>query len=374
MKAFARTAGFGSSLRLTLPRATIRFDSPSARKRDGANSDFCVGPTTVDRTCASDWDKRLDEETGANLYACQAWGTYKARMNWAVRRVEIRGEDGRALGFVQYQVRRVGFARFVLAQGCPVLTEAGAARAEATLSAFRDHLALGTFDLLGINFQEFQHNEAAPALLALGFLPVVSPRQYTIEVDLTQDMKQIEAKLDLKWRRNLHKARCNSELEIAILTDPEERLRAFDTFTEMYAALQARKGFTNTLNWPAYRDIAATDPRLVILEVRENGLPIMVRITHRAKQRWTDFFAASNERGRATNAAALSVWALIERAKAEGCPVYDLGGIDPAGNRGVFRFKRGLSRRVVQSTPLWLFGRNHFLSNVAAALLVRRWP
>lgn len=372
MMAFARTAGSGSSLRPTLPRATLQSGISSARTSDGDNSNSCAGLTTVDWTDALDWDKRLGEETGANLYAAQAWGTYKARMNWAVQRIEIRGEDGRALAFVQYQVRRIGFARFVLAQGCPVLTEAGAARAEATLTAFRNHLALGAFDLLGVNFQEFQHNEAAPALLALGFLPVVSPRQHTIELDLTQDMKQIEAGLDPKWRRNLDKARCNPELETSILTGPEERLRAFDTFTEMYAALQARKGFRNTLNPQAYRDIAATDPRLVILEVRESGVPIMVRITHQAKQRWTDFFAASNERGRTTNAAALSVWTLIERAKAEGCPVYDLGGVDPAGNRGVFRFKRGISRRVVQSTPLWLFGRNRFLRTAAAALLVHR--
>lgn len=372
MTAFARTASFEVSLRLAQPSATTRSGGSSARKREGENAPLPAGLTIVDRTDALNWDERLCEQPWANLYAYQAWGTYKARMNWSVRRIEIQGEDGRALAYVQYQVRRIGFARFVLAQGCPVLTEAGMARAEATLIAFRDHLALGSFDLLGVNFQEFQHGEAASALLALGFVPVVSPRQHTIELDLSQDIGAIEAGLDPKWRRNLDKARHNTELEAAILTDPVERLRAFDNFTEMYAELQSRKGFSNTFNPRAYRDLAAFDPCLLILEVRENSVPIMVRITHRAKQRWTDFFAASNERGRATNAAALSVWTLIGRAKAEGCPVYDLGGVDPAGNRGVFRFKRGLSRRVVQSTPLWLYGRNRFVRTVAAALFMQR--
>lgn len=371
----ARAAASGPSLlRLTARSETHRDTrrrgpAPSATlERHAPAADL----TVVDLTEAPDWDERLADEPGANLYVARPWGIYKARLNWAVRRIAIRDGQGRDLAYVQVQERRLGFARFVLAQGCPVLTAAGAARAEATLRAFRDHLALGPFDLLGVNFQEFQDNEAVPALLALDFAPVVSARQHTLELDLTRDIDAIAAGLDSKWRRNLAKARRNPDLDTAILTDPDARLSAFDTFSGMYAALQARKGFSNTLDPKAFRDIAATDPRLVILEVRENGEPIMVRIAHRAQARWTDFFAASNERGRATNAAALSVWTLIEQAKAEGSPVYDLGGIDPAGNRGVFDFKRGVSRRVVQSTPLWLHGRTRLVRSLAAALLAQR--
>lgn len=375
----ARTAAPGPDVRQDsrqdLRRPSGRSDAwrrgltPPASPERRPSSD---GLTVVDMTGASDWDERIADEPGANLYAARPWGTYKARLNWAVRRVAVRDGSARPLAFVQYQERRVGPARFVLAQGCPVLTAAGAARAEATLSAFRDHLALGPFDLLGVNFHEFQDNEVVPALLALDFVPVVSARQHTLELDLTRDLEAIEAGLDSKWRRNLAKARRNPDLDTVLLTDPDARLAAFDVFTGMYAALQRRKGFSNSLDPSAFRDIAAADPRLVILEVRENGAPIMVRIAHRAQTRWTDFFAASNERGRATNAAALSVWTLIEQAKADGCPVYDLGGIDPAGNRGVFDFKRGVSRRVVQSTPLWLHGRTRLIRSAAAALLAQR--
>lgn len=330
------------------------------------------GLVIVDHTDAPDWDAWIDAEPGGNFYAAKPWGTYKARLNWTVRRIAVQDGSGRPLAFVQVQQRCIGPARFVLAQGCPVLTAAGRTRAEAALSALRDHLDLGLFDLFGVNFQEFQDNEAMSALLALGFVPVVSARQHTLELDLTRPIATIEAELDPKWRRKLARARRNADLETRILTGAQERLRAFDVFTEMYAALRNRKGFSTTFDPQAFRDIAATDPRLVILEVRENGSPIMVRIAHRAAARWTDFFAASNERGRATNAAALSVWSSIERAKDEGCPIYDLGGIDPAGDRGVFDFKRGISRRVVQSTPLWLYGRSRLVRSLAAAFLAQR--
>lgn len=359
-------------LRAPRVRTAHRSSDPSAWERDGEDAPSCGRLTIIDRTNASDWDERVGEQAEANLYVFQPWGTYKARLKWSVRRIEILGEDRQTLAYVQYQVRRVGLVRFVLVQGCPVLTALGAAWARALIDAFLDHLALGRFDLLGVNFQEFQNNEMVPALLTLGFVPVVSPRHYTLEIDLTTSLNAIFAGADRNWRRNLLKALDNPDLNAVILTDPAERLRAFDRFTEMYAALQARKGFSNTFNPQAFRDIAAADLRLVILEVRERGETVMVRITHRAQGRWTDFFAASNERGRATNAAALSVWRLIEQAKAEGCPVYDLGGIDPVGNRGVFNFKRGLSRRVVQSTPLWLYSRTGLLRTVAATLLAQR--
>nr|WP_246681702.1 GNAT family N-acetyltransferase [Methylobacterium sp. L1A1] len=367
----ARTASVGVEQQLLLRTAT-QSGGPSAAKRDGGSVPTCAELATVDRTDAPDWDERLGEQIEANLYASQPWGTYKTRLNWSVRRIEILSEKGLTLAYVQYQVRRVGPARFVLVQGCPVLTVLGTARAEAVLGALLDHLALGRFDLLGVNFQEFQNNEMVPALLALGFVPVVSPRHHTLVVDLTTSLNATLAGTNPNWRRSLTKAQNNPDLDAVILTDPAERLRAFDKFTEMYVALQARKGFSNTLNPQAFRDIAASDPRLVILEVRERGETIMVRITHRAQTRWTDLFAASNGRGRATNAAGLSVWTLIEQAKAEGCPVYDLGGIDPAGNRSVFKFKRDLSRRVVQSTPLWLYGRTGALRIAAATLLAQR--
>jgi lipid II:glycine glycyltransferase (peptidoglycan interpeptide bridge formation enzyme) len=41
-------------------------------------------------------------------------------------------------------------------------------------------------------------------------------------------------------------------------------------------------------------------------------------------------------------AAYLLQWKAIEEARARGCRWYDLGGIDPAENPGVFHFKEGL--------------------------------
>ncbi|WP_342144992.1 GNAT family N-acetyltransferase, partial [Methylobacterium fujisawaense] len=81
---------------------------------------------------------------------------------------------------------------------------------------------------------------------------------------------------------------------------------------------------------------------------------------------------ASNARARATGAATLAVWRFVERAKAEGCRVFDFGGIDPAVNRPVFDFKRGLCTHVVQHNPLWIYSKTPALRKLAPVLLSLR--
>lgn len=328
--------------------------------------------TATDLTDDPDWDERVWRQPGANIYASRRWGEYKRRIGWEVRRVAILAGDGQALAYAQYQRRRCGPGHFVLAQGCPVLTRSGWRRAEAVFRTFLDHLDLGRFDLLGVNYQQFQRPESVLALLGHGFAPIVTPRTHTLELDLTQGADRLRSRMEGRWRDMLKSAEANPDLSVAFPTDLAARLSAFDTFSRFYADLKRRKGFRNSLEPAAYRDLAAADPNLLFLEVREKGEPILVRIVHRAPERWTDFYVASNARAKATEASRLAAWRLIERAGEEGCRTLDLGGIDPFGNPGVYEFKRGLCRDVVTANPLWLFSRTRLLRRAMTGLLAAR--
>ena len=322
-------------------------------------------------TDVPDWDSRVWAHPGANIYCAGPWGDYKRRLGLGVRRAVIEA-GGEALAFVQWQERRRGPARLIHVQGGPVLTQAGARRAEAVFAALIGHLDLSRFDLVGVKYEQFESREATLALLMHGFAPVVLARNHTLELDLTQELDAIRAAMEHRWRKALRKAEGNPDLTTHFLTDRSERLAAFDDFSAMYAALQERKGFSASLRPDAYRDIAADDGRLLFLDVREKGERVLVRIAHLSAERCTDFFTASNARARATSAAGLAVWRIVERAKAEGCRVFDFGGVDPASNRNVFEFKRGLSGAIVQSDPLWVYSRSPALRRAAAALLALR--
>lgn len=320
----------------------------------------------------SEWDEAVWRHPQGNIFRSWMWGEYKSRLGWDARRVVIVDEAGDPLAFVQHQEKAVGFARFVHVQGGPLLTGKGERHAETAIGLFLDHLALGRLDLLACDFERFGSPAGVLALLAQGFAPVVSRRNHTLEVDLTKGPELILQATESRWRKALRRAERNETLSVRFLTDFDERLACFDAFSAMYADLKKRKGFDNAFDCAAYRDLAAGDPRHLFLEVRDGGALVLVRIAHLSSERCTDFFTASTEQARASGAATLAVWRVVERAIAEGCRIFDHGGIDPAGNRGVYDFKRGLSGNVVQSGPLWLYGRASRLRDVAGAYLAFR--
>ncbi|KMO31111.1 lipid II:glycine glycyltransferase FemX [Methylobacterium aquaticum] len=322
-------------------------------------------------TDVSTWDDAVWTQPRGTIFAASGWGTYKARRGAGVERLSVVDEGGDLLGLAQVQSRRRGPVRQLYIQGGPLLTGKGERHGEAVLRTLLAHLALGPLDLLVVDPTRTESPGAVLGLLAAGFRPVATAGRHTLEVDLTAGLDAIQAGMEQRWRKALRKAERQPDLTARFLDDPAERLAAFDAFTAMYAALKTRKGFSNDFDAAAYRDLAAADLRHVILEIREGGELCLVRIAHRSRDRFTDFFTASTERAKANAAAYLAVWHFIRRGAAEGCRVFDFGGIDPAGNRGVYDFKRGLTRTVVSSGPLWLYGRHRLVTAAAGAVLAR---
>ncbi|MET7244726.1 GNAT family N-acetyltransferase [Methylobacterium sp. EM32] len=322
-------------------------------------------------TDAPNWDAAVWAQPRGTIFSAAGWGIYKTRRGAGVERLSILDEAGDLLGLAQVQRRRRGPARQFYLQGGPLLTEKGERHGEAVVRALLAHLALGPLDLVVVDFNRAESPGAVLGLLATGFRPVATASRHTLEVDLTRGLDALQAEMEQRWRKALRKAERNAALSVRFLDEPAERLKAFDAFAAMYAALKTRKGFSNDFDPAAYRDLAANDPRHVMLEVREGDELCLVRIAHVSRDRFTDFFTASTERAKANAAAYLAVWSFIRRGAEEGCRVFDFGGIDPAHNRGVYDFKRGLTRNVASSGPLWLYGRNRLVTAAAGAVLAR---
>lgn len=317
------------------------------------------------------WDAAVWAHASGTIFAAAGWGTYKARCGADIARLGVSDENGDLLGFAQMQIRARGPARQIYVQGGPLLTDKGERHGESVMRALLTYLALGPLDLMIVDPARAESPGAVLGLLAAGFAPVTAAGRHTLEVDLTHGLEKVQAEMEQRWRKALRKAQRNTELSLHFLDTVNERLAAFDAFAEMYKALKLRKGFSNNFDASAYRDLAANDPHLVMLEVRDGGERCLVRIAHVSRNRFTDFFTASTERAKVNAAAYLAVWGFICRGAEEGCRVFDFGGIDPANNRGVYDFKRGLTRNVVPSSSLWLYSRTHTVRAVAGTLLSR---
>ncbi|WP_245524515.1 lipid II:glycine glycyltransferase FemX [Methylobacterium nonmethylotrophicum] len=317
------------------------------------------------------WDEAVWAQGRGTIFSAAGWGTYKARRGARIARLSVVDDAGDLLGLAQVQIKHRGPTRQVYLQGGPLLTRKGERQGEAVVRSLLAHLSLGPLDLVVVDFNRAESPGAVLGLLACGFRPVTTASRHTLEVDLTGGLDAVTAEMDPRWRQRLRKAERNAAMTARFLDDPAERLAAFDAFAVMYASLKTRKNFANDFDCAAYRDLAANDPRHLILAVREGDELCLVRIAHRSRDRLTDFFTASTERAKANAAAYLAVWSFVRRATEDGCRAFDFGGIDPVRNRGVYDFKRGLTRNVVSSGPLWLYGRNRLVTAAAGAALAR---
>ena len=210
------------------------------------------------------------------------------------------------------------------------------------------------------------------AVLSAGMTPVLAPSQQTLVIDLSPSEEELRSRLRRSWRSRLRQAEANTDLTTVFATEPAERTAALKAFERFYGELRERKRFHTSFSPAAAHDIFRDDPRYVILEVRERETPTAVFIAHTTRDSLTSFFAASSDAARKNCANYLGHWKLITYAKARGLHTFDCGGIDPAGNPGVYQFKAGLADDVVQTGPIWIHTKASAMRMLALLALTQR--
>jgi CelD/BcsL family acetyltransferase involved in cellulose biosynthesis len=110
-----------------------------------------------------------------------------------------------------------------------------------------------------------------------------------------------------------------------------------------------------------------------ILICEQDGVPVAGLVASAMGDSAIYLLGATSDNGLNAKGAYLLQWTLIQWLKENGFKWYDLGGIDPEGNPGVYSFKRGLSGTdLFQLTPL--VACNSFVSSaiVRASLVAHR--
>jgi hypothetical protein len=176
---------------------------------------------------------------------------------------------------------------------------------------------------------------------AEGFPPTNRAAPYrTIMVDLSPSPARIRAALRQKWRNCLNRAERNSPV-IRAGTD----IGFYDLFRSLFDELRHGKRFTTHLDASFYRTVHQNlddDERLWISLAFVQGRPAAGHVSSLLGDTCVYLLGAANDIGRRTMASYLLQWHAINTARARGCRWYDLGGIDPLANPGVYHFKRGL--------------------------------
>lgn len=190
-------------------------------------------------------------------------------------------------------------------------------------------------------FPEDEADAYRAAFTSAGFAPrTQDPIDRTIVVDLTPDLGMLRKGFAQKWRNGLNQSERRG-VTVKTRTDDE----AMSVFCSLYDDMWAAKRFDTGVSVASYARMQThwpDDEKLAISLAFHEGQPVAGHVSSCLGDTCVYLLGASNDEGRSCKASYLLQWRTIEHARAAGVLSYDLGGIDPEGNPGVYHFKSGM--------------------------------
>jgi hypothetical protein len=162
----------------------------------------------------------------------------------------------------------------------------------------------------------------------------------TLLLDLSAPLEDLRKALHKTWRRYLNTSERN-ELQV---TEGEDLERYF-TFCRLYEQMLKRKHFWAGVRIEEFAGIQKRLPqhqRMKIFLSEREGRAVGALVCSAIGDSAIYLLGASVDDMK-LRASYLLHWSVIKWLKDNGTRYYDLGGIDPVTNPGVYQFKRGLS-------------------------------
>jgi lipid II:glycine glycyltransferase (peptidoglycan interpeptide bridge formation enzyme) len=177
----------------------------------------------------------------------------------------------------------------------------------------------------------------------------------TFIVDLSPSIEDLRKKLDKKWRNQLSSSEKNN-LKVVQGKGGDGCSDEYRTFCLIYNQMRRRKTFKTTVDVEEFGRIQQDLPErhhMRVLICEDRAVPVAGLVASAMGDSAIYLLGATSDEGLRSKGAYLLQWTLINWLKENGFKWYDLGGIDPERNPGVYHFKRGLSGTdITQIKPL----------------------
>jgi len=163
----------------------------------------------------------------------------------------------------------------------------------------------------------------------------------TFAVDLTPPLEELRSGLDKKWRNQLSRSERN---QLTMVSGHGSEV--YRAFCEIYSQMRERKAFQTTVDADEFgriQEFLTESQRMHVMICQDKGIPVAGLVASAMGNSAIYLLGATTDAGLNAKGAYLLQWTLICWLKERGIKSYDLGGIDPEGNPGVYHFKKGLS-------------------------------
>ncbi len=305
---------------------------------------------TVEVDCVNDaqWSDTLNSFEDATIYQTFAYGTVRWGSKNLSHIVLKNGES--VVAAAQLVIKKIPFVRLGVAYAPwgPVWRvkdgEKNKAYLEQILKALINEYALKRGLLLQCSPPDIagEDDEIVSIYRNAGFNKDLRVNPYrTFIIDMTRSIEELRTGLDSKWRNQLNKALKN-DLEVSEGSSDSD----YKVFLDLQREMQDRKKYTPGVDYDEFRDILNQLPdsqKMKIYICSHEGVPVAATIISLIGKRGIYLLGATANSGMQLNGSNLLQWRIIEWLKNQGCSCYDLGGIDPENNPGVYHFKNRLA-------------------------------
>jgi hypothetical protein len=295
----------------------------------------------------ADWDAALAVLPGGSLYQSAAWSRYRKAMGWDAVRAIGRDENNAIVAMVQMLVRRRFGLHIVWIPGGPA---GDRGRWAASLVQFL-RKRFGPLTYCRLNSLSERDSGAGAASLG-GHWRRPSVRLGTglsLTFDLGRSDQERIGAASANWRHNLRRS-AKYDLTVAHWDNPDAAQMA-----AVYRDMEAFKGLGQQHSETDLRAmIEGLGECLVVIRCldRDGNLLAFRAAGLFGDQAW-DLLAAATQAARKVYASHAALWALFDACREQGARHYDLGGVDPVNNKGVFDFKHGTGARPVEYIGEW---------------------
>ena len=163
----------------------------------------------------------------------------------------------------------------------------------------------------------------------------------TLVLNLDRPLDEIRKALDQKWRNQLNRAEKNG---LGIIEGEEQH--DFEAFHRVHEEMWSRKQYRRSSSVKEFAQIQKQLPpgqRMRVFRCELDGKTVAAMIATAMGNTGIYLFGATGNEGLKAKGSYLLQWRVIQWLKERGIRHYNLGGINPVTNPGVYHFKTGLS-------------------------------
>lgn len=290
----------------------------------------------VDELDSASWNEKLKGFSYFSLYHSYEWGEVKRNDGWNV--VRIISSDFSSLAQILYKRLPGGFLFFwspggIIGQSRDIDLNQLKSKLKHSFSYFRSSFqdpSISVNDLIKSGWKK-------PNILISNNL--------SMKLDLTPANDELTSNMSSNWRHNLKRFE-KRNIKVLKWDDPDG-----DIIFNYYKEFESMKGLAIQHSLQSLKSMMKEfgDKVVIYRAFDELGNLLALRGYIHLGHRALDMFAISTKEGRTTYSSYGVLWELLKDAKTRGITHYDLSGVDPEKNEGVYNFKKGAGGILIEA-------------------------